>query len=47
MSTNHTSDYVDLLPWGPGSERVQPFNRNTDLFQIMVEAARLPTSVKV
>ncbi len=34
----HTSDYVELLALGPGSEGIKPFTRNTDLFDLMVSA---------
>jgi alkaline phosphatase len=47
MSHTHTSDYVELLAWGPGSERIKPFNRNTDLFQVMVASAGISVAVEV
>jgi alkaline phosphatase len=31
----HTSDYVELLAFGPGSESLSGFARNTDLFNLM------------
>ena len=36
---DHTSDYVELAAMGPGSEAIGDFTRNTDLFDLMVEAA--------
>lgn len=39
LSGDHTSDYVELAALGPGSEAVGAFTRNTDLFDLMVEAA--------
>jgi len=38
LGTDHTSDYVELAALGPGSEAIGPFTRNTDLFDLMVEA---------
>lgn len=46
MSNTHTSDYVELLAWGPGSERIQAFNRNTDLFTLMLESAAIPAPAR-
>jgi alkaline phosphatase len=39
LSGDHTSDYVELAALGPGSEAIGQFTRNTDLFDLMVEAA--------
>lgn len=39
IGTNHTSDYVELAAWGPGSEQISGFVRNTELFDLMVEMA--------
>lgn len=39
MSTNHTGDYVEIAAWGPGSDRIPIFVRNTDLFDLMVDMA--------
>ena len=39
IGTSHTSDYVELAALGPGSDRIGPFTRNTDLFHLMVEMA--------
>lgn len=38
-STSHTSDYVELASYGPGSEVLEGFVKNTDLFKVMVNAA--------
>ncbi|TVP81589.1 MAG: alkaline phosphatase [Puniceicoccaceae bacterium] len=35
----HTAEYVYLTALGPGSESVQPFTKNTDLFDLMVRSA--------
>ena len=39
IGSMHTSDYVELAALGPGSEAIGAFTRNTDLFDVMVEAA--------
>ncbi len=39
IGTNHTSDYVELAAWGPGSDRIPAFVRNTALFDLMVDMA--------
>ena len=39
LSGDHTSDYVELAALGPGSEAIEQFTRNTDLFDLMVTAA--------
>ncbi|MFB6097570.1 MAG: alkaline phosphatase [Salinibacter sp.] len=39
LGGDHTSDYVELAALGPGSEAIGDFTRNTDLFDLMVEAA--------
>ena len=46
VGTGHTSDYVELAAYGPGSEAVGYFTRNTDLFGIMTKAAgvQIPVS---
>lgn len=38
-SGNHTGDYVELAALGPGSESLDYFTRNTELFDLMVNAA--------
>jgi alkaline phosphatase len=43
LSGDHTSDYVELAALGPGSEAVGQFTRNTELFDLMVEAAGVQT----
>ncbi len=35
----HTSDFVELASWGPGSEAINGFVKNTDLFTLMLQAA--------
>ncbi len=39
IGTSHTSDYVELAAFGPGSDRIGPFTKNTDMFHLMVEMA--------
>lgn len=39
ITTTHTSDYVEIAAWGPGSDRIPTFVRNTDLFDLMVDMA--------
>lgn len=39
IGTNHTGDYVELAALGPGAESLDHFTRNTELFDLMVEAA--------
>lgn len=38
-SMNHSADHVELAMFGPGSERLKPFVKNTDLHNFMLEAA--------
>ena len=38
MSMDHSSDYVELAMYGPGSEQLKPFVKNTDVHQIMQNA---------
>jgi alkaline phosphatase len=40
--TNHSSDYVELAAFGPGSELLKPFTINTDLHIMMLQAAEMP-----
>ncbi len=40
-SMEHSSDYVELAAYGPGSELINPVLRNTELHQIMLQAAGL------
>ena len=39
IGTAHTADYVELAAFGPGSEAIKPFTKNTELFDVMTEAA--------
>lgn len=36
---NHSSDYTELAMFGPGSESLPPFVKNSDLHKFMLEAA--------
>lgn len=38
-SMNHSGDHVELAMFGPGSEKLRPFVKNTDLHHFMLEAA--------
>lgn len=37
-SNNHTAENVDLFAIGPGSERLPPFIKNNELFNLMMQA---------
>jgi alkaline phosphatase len=39
ISNKHSADYVELAMFGPGSEMLKPFIKNTDLHYLMLEAA--------
>lgn len=41
ISMDHSADYVELAMFGPGSELLKPFIKNTDLHYIMLQAAEL------
>lgn len=41
LSPNHTSDFVEVTAFGPGSERLDPMIDNTALWQLMVGAMKL------
>jgi len=36
---SHTGDYVELASFGPGSEAIEGFVINTQLFEVMTVAA--------
>lgn len=38
-SMDHSGDYVELAMYGPGSELLKPFVKNTDLHYLMLEAS--------
>jgi alkaline phosphatase len=38
-SMEHSGDYVELAAYGPGSNLMKPFVRNTELHQVMLDAA--------
>ncbi|WP_407481771.1 alkaline phosphatase [Elizabethkingia meningoseptica] len=42
ISMDHSGDYVELAMYGPGSELLKPFVKNTDLHYLMLEAAGVP-----
>lgn len=39
ISMDHSADYVELAMFGPGSENLKPFIKNTDIHYLMLEAA--------
>lgn len=41
ISMEHSSDYVELAAFGPGSELLKPFVKNTDLHYLMLAAAEV------
>jgi len=41
ISMQHSADYVELAMFGPGSELLKPFIKNTDLHYLMLEAAEV------
>jgi len=41
ISMKHSSDYVELAMFGPGSDLLKPFIKNTDLHFLMLEAAEV------
>ncbi|SOD15320.1 alkaline phosphatase [Pedobacter xixiisoli] len=40
-SMDHSADYVELAAYGPGSELMEPFVRNTELHNLMLNATGL------
>ncbi len=38
ISMDHSGDYVELAMYGPGSELLKPFVKNTDLHQLMLQS---------
>lgn len=38
IGNSHTSDHVEVAAFGPGSERIRAFQKNTALFSVMTEA---------
>lgn len=41
ISMDHSADYVELAMFGPGSELLKPFVKNTDLHYLMLQAAEV------
>jgi len=41
ISMDHSADFVELAMFGPGSELLKPFVKNTDLHYLMLEAAEV------
>ena len=38
---DHSSDYTELGMYGPGSERLKPFMRNTDMHNFLLDVAEV------
>lgn len=41
ISMDHSADYTELAVFGPGSEHIKPFVKNTDLHYFMLKAAEV------
>jgi alkaline phosphatase len=41
ISMDHSADYVELAMFGPGSDLLKPFVKNTDLHYLMLQAAEV------
>jgi alkaline phosphatase len=41
ISMDHSADYTELAMYGPGSDLLSPFIKNTDLHYLMLEAAEV------
>lgn len=41
ISMDHSADYSELAMYGPGSDLLKPFMKNTDLHYLMLEAAEV------
>ncbi|WP_339755855.1 hypothetical protein [Algoriphagus aquimarinus] len=41
ISMDHSADYVEIAMFGPGSNLLKPFIRNTDLHFLMLQAAEV------
>jgi len=41
ISMDHSADYVELAMFGPGSDLLKPFIKNTELHYLMLEAAEV------
>ncbi|WP_289039614.1 alkaline phosphatase [uncultured Zobellia sp.] len=41
ISMQHSANYVELAMYGPGSQMLKPFIKNTDLHYLMLEAAEV------
>ncbi|RRJ92992.1 alkaline phosphatase [Flavobacterium macacae] len=41
ISMDHSADYVELAMYGPGSELLKPFVKNTDLHYLMLQVAEV------
>lgn len=41
ISMDHSADYVELAMFGPGSDKMKPFMKNTELHNFMLEAAEV------
>lgn len=46
ISMDHSADYVELAMFGPGSENLKPFIKNTDIHYLMLDAAGVENKFK-
>ncbi len=46
IGSAHTADYVEVAAFGPGSEAIGAFTKNTQLFDVMTEAAGVKVDVR-
>lgn len=47
LSSNHTSDMVEVTSWGPGAELISPMISNYDLHQVAVKALDLAPATPI
>ena len=41
ISSDHSADYTELAMFGPGSQELKPFIKNTDLHYFMLKTAEV------
>ncbi|MDQ1095936.1 MULTISPECIES: alkaline phosphatase [Chryseobacterium] len=46
ISMDHSGDYVEVAAYGPGSQLLKPFVKNTELHDLMLHAAQIPQKQK-
>lgn len=45
ISMDHSSDYTELSMFGPGSQHLKPFMKNTEMHSFLLKAAEVPNLV--